>query len=162
MGILDKLRGSKQQQPTLHKTFVESPIDQVVLNKHFEYSEFVRTNYSKRNSSPDMFAKLIAACESQIDLAPSATAAFKRDHEEMEARRREYERRLGEKPQKPRPFSLPAHVGFFQLAIIREKEGNLTEAIRLSRVALQQGWDGDWVKRIARLEAKVKKRSEPA
>lgn len=59
----------------------------------------------------------------------------------------------------PRPFQLPRHVGFEQLAIIREKQQNYADAIRVSQLAMKQGWAGDWESRLARCEKKLAKKS---
>ena len=53
-----------------------------------------------------------------------------------------------------------SHRGFQQLAIIREKQGNFAEALRLCREAESQGWQDegrDWSARIAKLEQRVAK-----
>ncbi len=52
---------------------------------------------------------------------------------------------------------LPRHTGYEQLAIIREKEKDHPEAIRLCGEAMAQGWNGDWEKRIQRCKAKLSK-----
>jgi hypothetical protein len=83
-------------------------------------------------------AGAIQACQQQIAFAPKAAKAFKQEY-----------------PAKP----LPQHVGFTQLAIIREKEGAYGEAIQLSRAAMKQRWAGDWEKRIARCKAKLGKKN---
>jgi hypothetical protein len=49
---------------------------------------------------------------------------------------------------------LPEHVGYKQLAIIRERAGDYAEALRLSKEAKREKWAGDWENRIARLEKK--------
>jgi hypothetical protein len=52
----------------------------------------------------------------------------------------------------------PIGTSFYQLTVIRDKQGNYEEAIRLSRLALEQGWAGDWERRIVRYEKKLLKR----
>jgi hypothetical protein len=47
---------------------------------------------------------------------------------------------------------LPGHVGYQQLAIIKEKQKDYRAAIALCQQALAEGWRGDWAKRIARCE----------
>ncbi len=42
-----------------------------------------------------------------------------------------------------------------QLAIVREKQKNYTEAIRIAKEALSQGWSGDWERRIVRCKNKL-------
>ena len=79
----------------------------------------------------------ISACERQIAFALRAAEFFRREYPTC---------------------SLPAHYGFTQLAIIRDKQGDWLEAIRLSRIALEQGWDGNWEDRIVRCEKKMKKK----
>ena len=50
--------------------------------------------------------------------------------------------------------TLPAHTGFEQLAIIRERDKDYDEAILLCEEALRHGWSGDWQKRIVRCKSK--------
>jgi hypothetical protein len=47
---------------------------------------------------------------------------------------------------------LPGHVGYQQLAIMKEKQKDYRAAIDLCQRALSEGWSGDWEKRIARCE----------
>ena len=44
-----------------------------------------------------------------------------------------------------------------QLAILYEKEGRLSDALALCRDALDAGWDGDWDRRMGRLEKRLSK-----
>ncbi len=111
------------------------------LDQHFTYQCMVQVYYKDRDTDDAALPAAIAACEKQIAVAPKAAKAFKR-----------------ESPKSP----LPAHVGYTQLAIIREKEGDLAEAIRLSKQAMKQGWDGDWETRIARCEKKLAKQAGKA
>ena len=41
------------------------------------------------------------------------------------------------------------------MAVILEKQGNYNEAIALATQALEQGWAGDWEKRIAQVQAET-------
>jgi hypothetical protein len=107
-----------------------------VLDWHFLDQALIRAYYPDRRD-PVAFAQVVVAAERQIALAPRAAAAFRRIN-----------------PDAP----LPEHLGYRQLAIAREKQGRLDEAIRLSRQALSQGWAGDWERRIARIERKKTKR----
>ncbi len=108
-----------------------------ILDLHYCYMTRILLHYRHRNADPTVLNEGIAACEKQIALAPMAAVAFK---EWL--------------PNHP----LPAHTGFYQLTVIRDKQGNYEEAIRLSRLALEQGWAGDWERRIVRYEKKVLKR----
>lgn len=109
-----------------------------ILDRHFSYQGMIQTYYPDRDRDPRALPKTIRACEKQIALAPKAAKAFKEQY---------------------RGALLPHHVGFTQLAILREKEGAYAEAMQLSRVAMKQGWAGDWGKRIARCEAKLRKKN---
>ena len=104
-----------------------------VLDQHFTLLNMIKVYYRNRANDSVSLELAIDACEKQIALAPLATEMFKRG-ELME--------------------TLPAHTGFEQLAIIRERGRGYDEAIRLSREAQRQGWAGDWGKRIARCDKK--------
>ena len=107
-----------------------------MLDQHFTLLNMIRVYYRNRASDGVSLKLAIDACERQIALAPSAAQMFKRE-EQME--------------------TLPAHTGFEQLTIIREREGYFDQAINLSSEARRQGWSGDWEKRIARCEKKREK-----
>ena len=107
-----------------------------ILDRHFDYQQMAQAYYRHRNDDPKALALAIDACEKQILLGPEAAKAFLAEY--------------------PEDF-LPAHHGFQQLAIIQEREKNYTEAIRLCREAMAQGWGGDWEKRIVRCENRLAK-----
>jgi hypothetical protein len=107
-----------------------------ILDRHFDYEQMAQAYYRHRNDDPEALAPAIDACEKQILLGPEAAKAFLAEY--------------------PEDF-LPAHHGFQQLAIIQEREKNYTEAIRLCREAMAQGWGGDWEKRIVRCENRLAK-----
>ena len=105
-----------------------------VLDLHFAYHTTIKTSYAARDTDSAALEAAVAACEKQIALAPQAALAWGREYPEE---------------------GLPGHTGFTQLAIIREKQQNHAEAVRLSKLALEQGWAGDWEKRIARNQKKL-------
>lgn len=107
-----------------------------VLDLHFVYAGMIKTFYADRDNDPEALDLAIAACEEQIALAPEAAKAWSREY-----------------PEEP----LPAHTGYTQLAIIREKQRNFADAISLSRLAMKQEWAGDWEQRIARNEKRLAK-----
>lgn len=124
-----------------------------VLDLHFVYSAAIETWYARRESEPDALQLAIEACEKQIAIAPQAWGQFVADAEASARRSSEL---WGET--REATFLAPSHRGFQQLAIIREKQGDFDEALRLSREAQRQGWrDGkrDWSARIARLEKRA-------
>ncbi len=106
-----------------------------ILDRHFIYQHMITVYYRDRTRDPDALELAIGACKEQIALAPNASKGF-----------------LSEYPKQ----ALPEHTGYKQLAIILEKQGNLEEAIELSKSALKQVWAGDWEKRIQRCQRRMK------
>jgi hypothetical protein len=72
-----------------------------ILDMHLGYHQMAQAYYRHRNDDPEALALAIGACEKQILLGPEAAKAFL--SEDLED-------------------SLPAHHGFRQLAIVRERE----------------------------------------
>ena len=140
MGILDLIFGSKKAKtapaprvPTVRPNRPRAPHQQV-LDQHFAFIEEIKVHYKQREQGPKFLDRAITACEKQIAMSADDSAAFKAD---------------GFSP-------LPSHTGFKQLAIIYEKQGNLTGAIDLAKRAKREGWAGDWDKRIARCQKRLK------
>ena len=106
------------------------------LDRHFLYLQMIKTYYKDRDTVPGSLDKAIESCEKQISIAPQAANAFKKDWGDN---------------------ALPAHTGYKQLAIIRDKQGEYAEAITLCQKAKAQGWMGDWDKRIAKYQNKLDK-----
>ena len=107
-----------------------------VLDHHFALQDQIQGNYRKRKQGSEFLLAAVAACEQQIELARDAAAAFRRDG-----------------------FSdLPAHIGYKQLAVIREKQHRFEDAIKLATIATVQGWAGDWDHRIARCKKRLAKK----
>ena len=100
------------------------------IDRHFLYDCMIQVYYRDRNRDENALVLAIEACEKQIGLAPQVIREQPREWE-------------GE---------LPAHRGFEQLAIVRERDRDFEGAIGLSEEALRQGWAGDWEKRIARCQ----------
>lgn len=103
------------------------------LDLHFVYMQMIKVYYRNRDTQRTSFNIAVNACEKQIAVAHNAAAEFRREY-----------------PNQP----LPAHTGFEQLAIIREKQKAFDKAIRLATAAKEMGWAGDWDKRIERCERK--------
>jgi len=103
------------------------------MDQHFYYTNLIEHYYLDREN-PESFEASIQACENQIRISKNVKLAFMKD---MQA--------------------LPGHKGFIQLAIIEEKRNNYEKAIQLSEKALDEGWTGDWEKRITRLQKKDSK-----
>ena len=106
-----------------------------VLERHFLYQTKIQTYYPSRDVDDFALPLAIEACEQQIDMSADAANAFKRQYD----------------------MGLPAHVGYQQLAIIREKQAGFEAAITLSNKALLEGWAGDRGNRIERCKKKLAK-----
>lgn len=110
--------------------------DNDILNVHFTYQQGLDLYYPRRESMEGALDKSIEYCKKQISISEEAKSEF-----------------LKEKSNRV----LPNHRGFKQLAIIYEKQGEVEKAIEVTKLALQQGWNADSEKRIARLEKKLSK-----
>lgn len=106
------------------------------LGFHFTCQALIKVWYRDRDALPNALEETVRACELQISIAPQAAKAFKKEY-----------------PKSP----LPAHVGFEQLSVIRDKQGKYAQAISIAAEAKQQGWAGDWDKRIERYQKKQNK-----
>ena len=101
------------------------------------HQHMIRAHYRERDTRDGALMEAVTACESQIALAPSSAEAFRSEYLDQ---------------------PLPAHVGYQQLCIILEKQGRFSEASDLVRRARDQGWGGDWDRRLERLAKKVLER----
>ena len=111
---------------------------------HYVYQAMIQASYPHRDSDPNALGQAVTACQNQIHIAPQVAKVFKKEIPAAEAKRT-----FGAR--------LPAHVGYTQFAIILEKEKRYTEAIQLVTQAKAQGWNGDWDKRLDRLQKKAQK-----
>jgi len=103
-----------------------------VIDRHFFYQAKMQVYYKNRDEDLFAFDKAIEACNQQIELSESVLAVY------------------------PYPI-IPTHAGFKQLCIIREKQGNYEEVIKLAKTAEEHGWSGDWLKRIEKCKKKIEK-----
>lgn len=122
----------------------------VILDKHFGYQQEIQHWYPLRNSQKGAKENAIRACQAQVAMSKQAMQAF-HDSDRLHLW---YLHEIGDPPDETREMKIPRHIGFEQLAIIREKDGDVAESIRLCQQAKNDGWNGDWDKRIARLERK--------
>ena len=97
---------------------------------HFHYQNKLQIYYRNRETEPDALEKAITACEQQISLSEKAARVMKEE-------------------------GLPMHMGFQQLAIIREKQKDYEAVIRISERALKEGWIGDCERRIEKAKKKL-------
>lgn len=105
------------------------------LDVHFFHQARIEFFYRLRELHPEAKALAEQACRDQIAVAPMAALAFRTQHEE----------------------ELPSHKGFWQLAVLLEKEGRISEAIELCKQAQAGGWPGDWESRSEKLAKKLNK-----
>jgi len=109
--------------------------DNDLLDEHFAYGAMIEIYYKLRDSEKSYFEKAIEACKSQIKISLKSKRAFLKEYKNS---------------------PLPSVMGFHQLAIIYEKSKEYDLGIEISKIALEQGWAGDWEKRIERCELKLK------
>jgi hypothetical protein len=105
-----------------------------ILDIHFFYHQLIKVHYSNRLIDPNSFDKSIKECEQQIGIALQVARAFKKEYNDN---------------------FLPAHTGYGQLVIVKEKEQKYQEVIDLCAKALKEGWNGDWEHRIERCKKKL-------
>jgi len=123
-----------------------------ILDRHFATMEKMEQAYYRREV--DGLDPAIKLCNELIAMAPEVIAAFKLDHQENSNFLRKSEfNNLREHASKE--FQAPTNPGFKQLAIVRERQKEYGEVIRLCRQAADQGWSGDWDVRIARCQKKL-------
>ncbi len=134
-----------------------------ILDRHFFYQVVIEANYPDRDRDPSALAKAIWACEQQIALAPMAAQEFRSwGRHSLDELRRTWGDEFADswaaqhREELEKEYALPWHVGYTQLAIILEKQGKYQEAIRLCERAMQQGWAGEWERRLSRLMRKHK------
>jgi hypothetical protein len=106
-----------------------------IVDLHFYYQGKIEFLYRFREIGENLNSA-IQACLDQIMIAPKVALAFKNEY-------------------KNEP--LPVHVGFIQLAIIREKQKDYVGAIEVCKEAMRQGWREDWETRILRLNKRISK-----
>lgn len=127
-----------------------------VIGLHFTYSQMVQVYYKDRATDSTAFDLAVESCEKQIAIAPKVIEAFRKEEQARDKLLRSMLKSASSSPKIP--FVLPSHVGFEQLVIILEKQGEYDRAIELCKLANQQGWDGDWDKRIDRCKKKLQKK----
>lgn len=105
-----------------------------ILDFHFLYSTLLQASYKKRDHEIYL-QKAIEYCIKQIEISDLAKRGFIKQYPKS---------------------NLPSHAGFKQLIIIYEKNRNFKEALELCVKAINQGWAGDWDKRIEKYNQKEK------
>lgn len=104
-----------------------------ILDAHFLYGQKLAIYYKDREKA-GCLEKAVQACNQQIAIGEKAAEAFRKEFNDP----------------------LPSHMGYKQLAIILEKQGDFDKTIVLCQKAHGQGWAGDWEKRIDRCRKKIR------
>jgi hypothetical protein len=142
----------------------------LILKKHFDCIEDIRENYARRKDGVDFLKKAVNACKEQIDI--SAEAAYWL-YAEGDFERKQIEQEYGMTPiehwrkiraesglpidEEHDPCGMPEHTGYKQLCIICEKQGFWDEVINIAEQAKEEGWRGDWDKRIEKAQKNLDK-----
>lgn len=108
---------------------------------HLQIGFKIESSYKKRTADPKALQQTIDYCLQQINIAEEAKDVWIKE-----------QKLLGLDP-----HLLPFHKGYTQLCTILEKQKRFDELIKLATQAREQGWRGDWDKRIQRAEIKVNK-----
>lgn len=125
---------------------------------HLALTGLIKHHYRLRAEQAH-YNKAKELCLLQISISKQAANAFSKPPKPKGMSLKKLEAILGHKPVGyDIPQIMPSHIGFKQLAIILEKEGDIAGAIKLSEQALEHGWSDDYEKRIAKLVAKLAKR----
>jgi len=139
VSYLNALSGwfSKKEDRYLAYKILEKAVDLItdetnILDVHFLWGQMMSMNYKDRVNPRNMDIAIQSA-NKQISISQSAASAFKSEYPNN---------------------SLPSHASFKQLAIIYEKEKSFDKAITLCKKALNEGWSGEWEKRIERCSNK--------
>jgi hypothetical protein len=107
-----------------------------IIDLHFLYNAEIEIYYRFRNIDSEMYNNAKQACRKQIAIASQVALFFRKDFNGT---------------------FFPGHRGFNQLTIIEEKEKNYKTVIELAKTAIEQGWLGDWEKKINRCNNKMNK-----
>jgi hypothetical protein len=148
---------------------------------HDYLSKKIRINYTKKNENHKFLDIAIQACEKQISIAKDLSKKVLKGvkqfslksideivadcHKESINSYKGIRKPIGFNPiihKSPDDFvmipgKLGEHTGYKQLCIIRAKEENWQEVIRLAEQAKSEGWAGDWDKRIEKAQKKLEK-----
>ena len=138
LGSLASWFSSSEDLPLAYRIIqkAESLVDvsNYPLDAHFLFGQKIKT-YQFRRVERGTEQIYRGACQSQIEIADQAAAAFRKEY----------------------PGALPLHPGYEGLAVVFVREKNFQKAVELCRHASSQGWVGDWSRRIERCEDRLKK-----
>jgi tetratricopeptide (TPR) repeat protein len=119
------------------------------FKQHLALNSVAELAYRNRENSKDDYDLAIECWETQVAIAEEMMLYLKNSH---------IQSCINSKTE--RRFHAPSHPGFERLSIVAAKEGRFKDAIKLCKTAKNQGWNGDWDKRIARYEAQEAKQAK--
>jgi len=122
-----------------------------IFDLHGVYRNYVERIYSSYTSGFVTVDEVISICEKAIAISEGAFSALMAYHAVNVAKLVEMGYSTDEFEWKP------GHEGYRRLTMIREKQKDYIGVISLCRQAEEQGWNGDWEKRIARCQQKLVK-----
>ena len=121
-----------------------------IRDLHFYYTTMIQI-YCKSRDDPVSFARAVWACKRLIEIPPQAVLEFKREYRELKASaiRDAHDSNL---PARCKP---PRNIGIQLLCVIVEKGRDFKCTLQLAKRACRDGWDGDWDRRIPKLDKRV-------
>lgn len=162
-GTAEKIGSSNidsSQNEYLPEIFIEKALE-IALKEHdickqnSVYSWMVGHYYYRRKNTKH-YDKAIWACKQQIKISSEVAEELKKKiKKEVDEKKQMYKEKYRGHPNE---YSLPDHMGYKQLAIVLEKQGIYQQAVELCVQAKDQGWAGDWDKRIARCKNKLQRK----
>lgn len=154
------------------------PADATMGEKHSYLHQKIKMYYALRDTEPGALEKAIGACKDLIAIAPEVAREHQKEHDDYVASLRlslEKAKSRGDSEsaefygndlktamgRSERITSNWQHLGYKQLCIIYEKQGNWQEVIRLAEEAKAGGWsegsEGGWDRRIERARKNLAK-----
>jgi hypothetical protein len=141
-----------------------------ILEKHFDCIEAIRSSYALRNEGAVFLKEAVDACKKQIAISAKAAYWF---HAKGDYKRKQIEQEYGMSSvehwrkirteaglpidEKYDPCGMPEHTGYKQLCIICEKQGLWDDVINIAEQAKEEGWNGDWDRRIEKASKELAK-----
>lgn len=122
-----------------------------VFSRHLALGGMMKIYYRHRDK-PEHFNRAVECALLQIAMQEDAMQAWL----EQEANRLARLQLYTPDYVTPSPSTPPEHPGYKQMAILLEKEKRFHEALNLVLEAQAAEWQGDWEKRIERLQKKLR------
>ena len=135
-----------------------------ILDVHFFYLNKITTYYKLRNVNSKYLEIALFACKQQVGISHLASKAFRNYTNECFIPNRKIHEKFmklfDEEGKYEEVIFIPSHTGYEKLTILLEKERKYEEVIALCQKAQNEGWNGDWQKRIDRCKMKLSKQNK--